>query len=106
MRKEGKRNVIVMTISWAIMTPFTRAAGIYFSLYAKSLGATNLQVGLISSISSLVLGVSRLFGGYLCDVIGRKRLIVQMTFTLALTRLLFSIARDWSWGSADVLIDE
>ncbi len=97
MKEEGKRNVAVMTISWAIMTPFTRAAGIYFSLYARSLGATNLQVGLISSISSLVLGFSRLFGGYLCDVIGRKRLIVQMTFTLAITRLLFSIAKDWTW---------
>ena len=97
MEKEGKRNVIVMTISWAIMTPFSRAAGIYFSLYAKSLGATNTQVGLISSLSSLVLGFSRLFGGYLCDVIGRKRLIVQMTFTLALTRLLFSVAKDWTW---------
>ncbi len=97
MEKAGKRNLIIMTISWAIMSPFTRAAGIYFSLYARSLGATNIQVGLISSLSSLVLGFSRLFGGYLCDVVGRKRLVVQMTFTLALTRLLFSIAKDWTW---------
>ncbi|RLG41494.1 MAG: hypothetical protein DRO05_03770 [Thermoproteota archaeon] len=94
--KGSKRNVIIMTLSWAIMTPFTRASSIYFSLYARSLGATNLQVGIISSLSSLVLGISRLLGGYLCDVMGRKRLIVQMTFTLAVTRLLFYFAKDWT----------
>lgn len=54
MREVGKRNVAVMTLSWAVMQPLNRATRIYFSLYARSLGATNVQIGLISSVSSLV----------------------------------------------------
>ncbi len=98
MDRTGKeRNVAVIALSWTMMRPFGAATRTYFALYFLELGADPARIGLITMAGSLTLAISRLIGGYLADVVGRKRLIVSMTAVYALASLLYALARDWTW---------
>ncbi|MEM3619438.1 MAG: MFS transporter, partial [Candidatus Korarchaeum sp.] len=90
-----RRNFIILTLTWAIMSPFSSAVNVYFSLFVLELGGTVVDLGLINLASLTTLALSRLAGGYLADAVGRKRVIVPMTMLFALSYLLFIIAPDW-----------
>jgi MFS family permease len=91
----SRRNFIIITVTWALMNPFTSAVNVYFSLFVLELGGSIVDVGLINLASMITLSVSRLFGGYLADVLGRKRVIVPMTILYAFSNLIFVFAPDW-----------
>ncbi|MEM3929816.1 MAG: MFS transporter [Candidatus Korarchaeum sp.] len=90
-----RRNFIILTLTWAIMSPFSSAVNVYFSLFVLELGGTVVDLGLINLASLTTLALSRLAGGYLADAVGRKRVIVPMTMLFALSYLFFIIAPDW-----------
>ncbi|MEM3371557.1 MAG: MFS transporter [Candidatus Korarchaeum sp.] len=90
-----RRNFIILTLTWAIMSPFSSAVNVYFSLFVLELGGTVVDLGLINLASLTTLALSRLAGGYLADAVGRKGVIVPMTMLFALSYLLFIIAPDW-----------
>ncbi len=92
-----KRNLKVMAVTWAIMSPFMAATNVYFSLYVLELGGTPAEVGLVLMASFLALAVSRVFGGYLADAVGRKRIIVPMTVLAGLSNLIMAFAPTWEW---------
>ncbi len=92
-----RRNLLVMSVSWAVMSPFLAATGVYFSLYVLELGGTAKEVGLIIMARFITLAFSRVLGGYLADVVGRKRVIVPMTVLAGLSNYLMAIAPDWKW---------
>lgn len=92
-----RRNFIIITLTWAIMSPFSSAINVYFSLFVLELGGTVVDLGLINLTSLLTLAFSRLTGGYLADAIGRKKVIVPMTILYALSNVLFVIAPDWKF---------
>ena len=96
-RDLAKRNLAVITASWAIMRPFTAATRTYFALYFLELGAEPAKIGLIAMAGSATLALTRIIGGYLADALGRKRLIVTMTMVYAVSSLLYAIAKSWTW---------
>lgn len=94
-REAKRRNFIIITLTLAIMSPFSSATNVYFSLFVLELGGTIVDVGLINLTSLLTLAFSRLIGGYLADTLGRKRVIAPMTILYALSNFFFVIASDW-----------
>jgi len=91
----SRRNFLIITVTWALMNPFTSAINVYFSLFVLELGGSVVDVGLINLVSMVTLSISRLFGGYLADTLGRKRVIVPMTILYAFSNLIFVFAPDW-----------
>ncbi len=91
----GRRNIGVMVASGLIWTPISTAMVTYWQPYLSELGATPSEIALIAASSTLVLSGSRILGGYLADSIGRRRLIVSMTYAVSLTYLALFFAKTW-----------
>ena len=80
----------IWTLAGQLVWPFQ-------TLYILSLGGTYFEVGLVSSIGALAGLLPTLYGGYLADTIGRKKIIASMSFILSFNALIFAFARDWRW---------
>ncbi len=93
--KFDKRNYFAMLVSWIILAPTWTITVPYFQHYILALGGNEYIVGLIAAISGYTLATVRIIGGYLTDVVGRKKIIVLFTYVLSATYLLFYIAWDW-----------
>ena len=90
-------NIIGLTLSWLIWEPFQSAIWTYWQIFLYALGATPFIITLISAVSQLTLSISRIPGGYLADRVGRRVLIVSMTYVIASTYLLMYFATNWEW---------
>ena len=90
-------NLLVLTVSWTIWSPFSHAVGVYEQVYIMALGASVFLLGLMSAVSSVILGIVRFLGGYVADRYGRKRILVSMTFVYSLALFLYALAPDWRW---------
>lgn len=77
---------------------------IYFSLYIEELGGTPSIIGVINFVSFAALASVQFLGGYLADAYGRRRLVVSMTFGVALSNLIYAFAPSWQWILVAVLI--
>lgn len=92
-----KGNLLVLILSWVIMSPAMRMVGTYEQPYLLALGATPTIIGIIYAISSVILSLARLPGGYIADRFGRKKIIVIMTFGVAFSYIFYSYAPSWHW---------
>ena len=88
-------NVLILFISWALMNFVGHMPETYYSLYVLELGGTPMSVGVINFSYMIALASVQFLGGYLADSYGRKRLVVTMTFALALSYLLYALAFSW-----------
>jgi len=89
------RNILGMAISFAIIVPFTQALSIYWQVFLLELDATPLIISLMYGVSSIVSAISMIYGGYLADRHGRKKLIAVFTFFTSLTFLAMYYATTW-----------
>lgn len=96
-QKDMRRNLTIMAVTWALMSPFTAATNVYSSLYILELGGGPIEVGLVLMIGMIVLAFSRLIGGYLADTVGRKSILAPMTFLYGISYFFFAFAPDWTW---------
>ncbi len=94
-RSNPKSNLYVMMLSGAIWTPISTAMGIYWQIYLTMLGASPIDIAIIAMSSTMVLTFSRFLGGYLADVIGRRKLIVSMTYAVSVCYLAMFFATTW-----------
>jgi MFS family permease len=76
----------------------------YESLYIRDLGATEFMVGIVYAISTIILSIVRIPGGYIADRFGRKRIVVTMTFSVALAFLFYAFAPSWEWTLVGAII--
>ena len=90
-------NVITLTLSWIIWSPFQSAVWTYFQAYLKELGAAPSIIALISSVTTVAIIFARIFGGYLADIIGRRKMIVIFTFFIAFSYYAYTWFLDWKW---------
>jgi MFS family permease len=67
----------------------------YESLYIRELGASPSIIGLIGSLGSVILILTRIPGGHIADNYGRRKIIVTMTFVLASSFLFYAFAPSW-----------
>jgi MFS family permease len=92
-----KGNLLILILSWVLMTPVTVMLSVYEPLYIEGLGASTFIVGSIYAVSTIVLSIVRIPGGYIADRYGRKKIIVSMTFGVALSYLFYAYAPSWGW---------
>jgi MFS family permease len=69
----------------------------YQQLYMAELGASAIIISMISSVSTIVISLARIPGGYIADRYGRKRIVVLMTFVISLTFFIYAFAPSWEW---------
>lgn len=99
-------NLAVFAISWLIWTPISIATRTYRQVYLIGLGASPAIVSLILSVSSFTVAFARIPGGYLTDRVGRKRLIVPLTFLVGFSSLIYAFAPSWEWFLIGVIINQ
>ena len=98
-------NLLILTLSWMVWYPALRMLEPYDKLYMQDLGATPFIIGVIAALSSVVVAFIRIPGGYIADRFGRKKIIVTMTFTVALANLFYAFAPSWEWILIGALIN-
>ena len=88
-------NVLILFVSWLLISFGMYMPLTYFSLYVLELGGTPFTVGIIGFTYSLSLMSVQFLGGYFADSYGRRRLVVTMTFALAGSYILYALAPTW-----------
>lgn len=76
------------------------ASGLHYpfeSPYFRGLGATVVEIGLISSVGAAVAAFIRVPGAYVADRYGRRRVIVAFTYVIAAAYLVHALAPDWRY---------
>jgi MFS family permease len=90
-----KGNIGVMLLSSGLWNIASAMTWPFYALYVLELGGRHIDIGLISTVGSVTRIVPTLFGGYLADALGRKKILYSMSFMLALTELIFALAPDY-----------
>lgn len=80
----------IWSIGGAMSTPFQ-------SLYFYDLGASVVTIGYLAALSSAIIAVVQIVGGYVGDVWGRKRTIVLFSFLSVANGFILSALPDASW---------
>ena len=81
------------TLSWPFESPFM-----------ESLGASPSVIGIIGTLGWVTLFFIRIPGSYIADKYGRRKIIVTMTYGVALSNLFFIFATDWVFYTVGVFI--
>jgi len=77
----------------------------FYSLYVLELGGRHADIGFISALGAVTRIVPTLFGGYLADALGRKKILYSMSFLLAANELLLAFAPDYRWLYLIVVVE-
>lgn len=88
-------NFLILLVSWSLMSFAAAIPDTYYSLYVLALGGSAVVIGVIGFASSLTLGLVQFPGGHLADKHGRRRIVVVMTFAVAVTHLIYAFAPSW-----------
>ena len=91
------RNIKVLIAGWAVWSPVQAMLAPYQQLYQKELGATPTIISFLSASFSLTNSLAKLFGGYLTDKYGRKKILWIGTFFVSIGYLLYAFAPSWEW---------
>jgi len=71
-----KGNVAVLSLTQTIYVSANAIWIMFFSLFLKDLGLSELELGYIFSIEAIVISVFLFIGGRIADIIGRKKTII------------------------------
>ncbi len=97
-------NIGVLFTTWLLLnfgnSIVMRFNGIYFS----ALGASDVILGLMGSLTFGMMALLQIPGGYLADAYGRRRIIVIFTTVMAFSTLIFAIAPSWQWIVVGLII--
>jgi len=93
--KVSWRNISVIIFGLAIWGPFVSAINVYWDVFLYKLGATPIIISIIATASGTTGLVASIYGGYLADRFGRRKIIVSMSYVLAMVYLLFYFAKNW-----------
>jgi len=88
-------NFLILTASALLIGFVTPIPDTYYSLFILELGGTPFILGLIGFAYLMTFALVQFLGGYLADRHGRRRLIVVMTFALALSFAFYALAPTW-----------
>ncbi|MEM2917211.1 MAG: MFS transporter [Candidatus Bathyarchaeia archaeon] len=91
-------NYRILIISWIIIDFAMELPVPNYQLYVQEvLGGKDfpMALGIIGLANFLSMAAVAFPGGYLADKYGRRKLIITMTFALAITYLFFALAPSW-----------
>jgi MFS family permease len=90
-----KGNYLIIILSYVLSGFSSGLWSPFRSNYIEALGASLLEIGLISSVSSALSAFVTLPGAYITDRYGRKRIIIVFTYFVAVGYLVHALAPDW-----------
>ena len=88
----------------AIILVTTAIPYTYYPKYIEGLGGSPYIVGVIGFTAYATLALVQIPGGYLADRHGRRLLTIVMTFGIAITYFLYSVAPNWQFFMIAVVI--
>lgn len=88
-------NYLILILSYVLSGFASGLWSPFRSNYIEALGASIVEIGLISSIGSALSAVITIPGAYIADRYGRKRIIVVFTYFVAVGYLIHAIAPNW-----------
>ena len=97
-------NVGVMAFTSGLWTLTGQLVWPFWPLYVLGLGGRYFDIGLISAVGSLCGVIPFLLGGYLADVVGRKRMVYALSFVLSSSALINAFAPSWRWLIASSIL--
>ncbi|MEL9990256.1 MAG: MFS transporter [Thermoproteus sp.] len=100
-----KGNVGVMIISWFLFAISSALTYPYLSKYMELLGASEVDIGLATSLGSLANMLAVLPGGVLTDAIGRRRSIIIGTWGVTATQFLYASVVNWQMFVVVYVVD-
>ena len=90
-----KGNFLVLVVSY-VLSGFASGLNTPFrSPYIEGLGATVVEIGIISSVGALISAVIAIPGAYVADRYGRRNVIVVFTYFVAVGYLIHVFAPSW-----------
>jgi MFS family permease len=98
-------NMLVMTATSGIWQFTGNAVWPFLSLYVLALGGPPEMIGVISGLGTLSSMLPTVFGGYLADVYGRKKVTALFSVIMGFTSLLIALASDWRMLAVAVAVD-
>ncbi|RLE62343.1 MAG: hypothetical protein DRJ38_09805 [Thermoprotei archaeon] len=100
----GNAGIIMLT--WFIFSLGSALSQPFFSLYVKELGGTDVEIGVIRSAGAMAGLALILPGGYITDRYGRRKIIIVMTWAIAVIFLFYAFVQDWRQLLILVAMDE
>jgi len=88
-------NFLVITACTSCVLPWMNIFSPYESVYMRLLGASSLIIGFFFAANRLIGVVTNIPGGYLCDMFGRKKIIVVGNSLAALIRFFVALSTNW-----------
>lgn len=88
-------NVWVIWISLSLLLTFISMWLFVLPIYLKRLGATEKEIGVGYLWLFMAFSISQIYGGYLADKIGRKKLLLYPSFFLPIVYIAAACSRDW-----------
>lgn len=98
-------NVGVIVISWFLFAISSALTFPYLAKYMELLGASEVDIGVATSLGSLANMLAVLPGGVLTDVIGRRKSIVIGTWGITVTQFLYAATLNWQMFVAVYVVD-
>ncbi len=94
-RLDYTKNFWILIFTWITFSFANTLSYTFYPNYVVALGGSEAIIGFIFAVMNISFILSQIPGGYLADFIGRKRLVVSMTWLIAV--IDFSIALSPSW---------
>ncbi|MCL5440892.1 MAG: MFS transporter [Candidatus Marsarchaeota archaeon] len=70
-------------------------SGPFQSIFFYDIGTPVGYIGVLAAVSSIVMAISLIIGGYLADIWGRKRIITMFSFIAAGSSALYFFVNSW-----------
>lgn len=97
-------NIAILMATWILMAFAGYIPDTYYSLFVLELGGTPFIIGVIQFVSFVALALVQFPGGYLADKYGRRKLIVVMTFGVAISYIFYALAPTWHFVLIGALV--
>ncbi len=98
------RNAWILTATSTVWSIGGSMSSPFQSLYFYNLGASVVFIGYLAALSSAIIAVVELIGGYVGDVWGRKRAIILFSFVGVANGFIYAFIPDAGWLYLPVVV--
>ncbi len=98
------RNAWILTATSTVWSIGGSLSSPFQSLYFYNLGASVVFIGYLAALSSAIIAVVELIGGYVGDVWGRKRAIILFSFVGVANGFIYSVIPNANWLYLPVVV--
>jgi len=104
LRSILRGNVLILFITWVLLSFGNNMVHKFDGLYFKALGASDIWLGYMGAITFGMMALLQIPGGHIADTFGRRRVIVVFTFVMAFSMLIFAFAPSWEYIVVGLII--